>query len=60
MKHIFFIFTEFIRLMKDNHEGFQCRLLKYPQGEYTGCIWQTAIMRENVERFGGFLIIDDI
>ena len=33
---------------------------KYPQGEYTGCIWQTAIMGENFERFGDFISIDDI
>ena len=27
-------------------------------GKPTGCVWQTAIMRDNFERFGGFVAID--
>jgi len=54
----FFTFTEFMRLMKKNHKGFEYRLLSNLKGEYTGCIWQTSVMRENFERFGGFISID--
>ena len=28
------------------------------KGRITGCIWQTSIMRDNFERFGGFISMD--
>ena len=54
----FFTFTKFMRLMKNNHKGFEYKILINLKGGYAECIWKTAIMRETFERLGGFISID--
>ena len=44
--------------LQQNNNGFSVTFLQDSNGRYTGCIWQTAIMRDNFERFGTFISID--
>ncbi len=44
--------------LESQNNGFSVTFLRSNQGRITGCIWQTAIMRDNFERFGGFLSMD--
>ena len=48
-------FQEYMLSLESNNKGFAVTLLKCAEtGRLTGCIWQTAIMRDNFEQFGGF------
>ena len=47
-----------MRFLHDANEGFEYELLLDSSGTCTGCIWQTAIMRDNFDRFGEFVSID--
>ena len=52
-------FQEYMLNLQENNKGFAVTLLKSAEtGRLTGCIWQTAIMRDNFERFGGYLSMD--
>ena len=53
----FATFQEYIKLLKQANQGFQYELLQDSSGKCTGCLWQTAVMRDNFDRFGGFLSI---
>ena len=54
----FLTFVEFMKLLQESNQGFEYRLMKNLEGMYTGCVWQTATMRFNFERFGSFISID--
>ena len=54
----FCTFFEYMQLMKQNNKGFQYQFLENNVGRITGCVWQTAVMRDNFERFGGYICID--
>ena len=54
----FCTFFEYMQLMKQNNKGFQYQFLENNVGTITGCVWQTAVMRDNFERFGGYICID--
>ena len=51
-------FHEYMLSLELQNKGFSVTFLKSNQGRITGCIWQTAIMRDNFERFGGFISMD--
>ena len=51
-------FQEYMLSLQSQNEGFSVTFLRSNQGCITGCIWQTAIMRDNFERFGGFKNMD--
>jgi len=52
-------FQEYMLSLEATNKGFTVTFLKSAEtGRLTGCIWQTAIMRDNFERFGGFLSMD--
>ena len=47
--------------MKPGTEGLaspDSNIMADNNGRYTGCIWQTSTMKDNFDRFGGFLSID--
>ena len=45
-----------MKLLHDANEGFE--LFIDSSGTYTGCLWQTAIMHDNFDGFGGLFCID--
>ena len=47
-----------MKLLHDANEGFEYDIFLDSSVTCTGCLWQTAIMRDNVDRFGGFVSID--
>ena len=51
-------FTEYMEILREHNSGFRYVLLQDKSGKYTGCLWQTATMRDSFERFGGFISID--
>ena len=51
-------FQEYMLSLQHQNKGFSVTFLRSNQGRITGCIWQTAIMRDNFERFGGFISMD--
>ena len=51
-------FAEYMQLLAQHNPGFRHVLLQDKSGKYTGCIWQTAVMRDSFEQFGGFISID--
>lgn len=51
-------FSEFMEDLKKTERGFKYVILSDSSGRCTGCIWQTATMRENFERFGSFASLD--
>ena len=51
-------FQEYMLNLESQNRGFAVSFLRSNQGRITGCIWQTAIMRDNFERFGGFVSMD--
>ena len=54
----FLTFVEFMKLLQESNKRFEYGLMKNTEGMYTGCVWQTATMRFNFERFGSFISID--
>ena len=56
--HCFFTFAEYMQTLEDCNSGFDYQLLTDTNGRYTGCIWQTSTMKDNFDRFGGYLSID--
>ena len=57
-KHWFFTFSEYIEALRDSNVGFDYQLLEDTNGRCTSCIWQISTMKDNFDRFGGFLSID--
>ena len=57
-EHCFFTFAEYMEALRDSNVGFDYQLLADSNGRHTGCIWQTSTMKDNFDRFGGFLSID--
>ena len=51
-------FKEYMLSLEIQNEGFAVTFLRSSQGCITGCIWQTGFMRDNFERFGGFVSMD--
>ena len=51
-------FKEYMLSLKIHNDGFAVTFLQSDKGRLTGCIWQTAIMRDNFERFGGYISMD--
>ena len=51
-------FKEYMLNLKAQNDGFTVTFLQSDKGRLTGCIWQTAIMRDNFERFGGYISMD--
>ena len=54
----FGIFEDFLELLSKTNKGFVYELLVDDSGKCNGCLWQTTVMRDNMERFGSFLGID--
>jgi hypothetical protein len=44
--------TKFLEQMTLLNAGFKYQMFQGSDGKITGCIWQTAVMRDNFERFG--------
>ena len=42
-------FQEYMLSLEHQNKGFSVTFLRSNQGRITGCIWQTAIMRDNFE-----------
>ena len=57
-KHCFFTFAEYMEALQDSNIGFDYQLLVDSNGRHIGCIWQTSTMKDNFDRFGGYLSID--
>ena len=51
-------FQEDMLSLECQNEGFAVTFVRSNQGCITYCIWQTATMRGNFERFGGFMSMD--
>ena len=54
----FCTFVEYMQLIAENNRGFQYQFLQNNTGTITGCVWQISVMRDNFERFGGYICID--
>jgi len=57
-EHCFLTFSEYMQALQDGNSSFDYQLLSDSNGRYTGCIWQTSTMKDNFDRFGGFVSID--
>lgn len=51
-------FKEFMSMMEAGNAGFRYQMFYDTTGRCTGCVWQTATMRDNFDRFGGFFALD--
>ena len=47
-----------MKILHDANEVFEYELLIDSSATCTGCLWQTDIMRNNFDSFGGFFSID--
>ena len=56
----FVMLREYMKLLHDTNKGFEYELFLDSSGTCTGCIWQTDIMRDNFDKFGGSFSIDAI
>ena len=54
----FFTFHEYMSTMAKLNKGFAFQFLQDTTGRYTGCIWMTATMRSDFERFGSYICLD--
>ena len=54
----FFTFHEYMSTMAKLNKGFSFQFLQDTTGRYTGCIWMTATMRSDFERFGSYICLD--
>jgi hypothetical protein len=52
--------TEILEQMTLLNAGFKYQMFQGSNGKITGCIWQTAVMRDNFERFGNFVCVDSM
>ena len=51
-------FVDYLKMMGENAKGFVYDVAKDGNGEVVGAVWQTATMRDNFERFGGYSCLD--
>ena len=51
-------FVEYLNLLRSSTKGFVCDLAIDEHGNTNGVVWQTATVRDNFERFGGFISLD--
>ena len=51
-------FTDYLKILSDKAPGFVYDLAYDSKGTINGAVWQTATMRDNFERFGGFICLD--
>ena len=54
----FCTFREYMNLLSDRQEGFEYEILYNSNGVATGCAWQTSVMHEHFELFGGYICLD--
>ena len=53
----FCTFVEYMQLIAENNKGFQYQFLQNNLGTITGYVWQISVMRDDFERFGGYIYI---
>ena len=51
-------FEEYLQILSEKAKGFAYDLAYDSDGTINGAVWQTATMRDNFERFGGFICLD--
>ena len=51
-------FLDYLKLLSQNAKGFVYKLAHDEKGDINGVVWQTATMRDNFERFGGYISLD--
>ena len=51
-------FSQYLELMRQGAKGFAYELAVDEDGTIMGIVWQTATMRDNIERFGKYQSID--
>ena len=51
-------FSQYLELLKQGAKGFAYELAVDENGQIMGILWQTATMRDNIERFGKYQSID--
>ena len=56
----FFTFRDYMKLLHDANEGFEYEIFLDSSGTCTGYLWHTDIMRNDFDRFGRFVSIDEI
>ena len=50
----------YLELIRENAKGFEYELAVDDEGVVNGAVWQTATMRDNFERFGGYIASDSM
>ena len=50
----------YLDLIRENAKGFAYELAVDDEGGLNGAVWQTATMRDNFERFGGYIASDSM
>lgn len=51
---------EYMALLRERCKGFDYELAYDTDGDLIGIVWQTATMRDNYERFGGYISLDSM
>ena len=51
-------FSDYLKILSEQAVGFAYELAYDSEGTINGAVWQTATMRDNFERFGGFICLD--
>jgi len=51
-------FEEYLQILSEKAKGFAYDIAHDSDGTINGAVWQTATMRDNFERFGGYLCLD--
>ena len=51
-------FKDYFEVLAENAKGFSYQFAFDSEGVINGVVWQTATMRDNFERFGGFICLD--
>ena len=51
-------FQEHMELLKQSNKDFFCQFFNDTTGKCTGCVYQTSTMRDNLEMFGVFAVLD--
>ena len=51
-------FSDYLKILSERAVGFAYELAYDSEGTINGAVWQTATMRDNFERFGGFICLD--
>ena len=51
-------FVQYLELIQDNAKGFVYELAIDAKGNAHGIVWKTTTLRDNFERFGGYISLD--